>query len=163
MAVPASTGSERRAEDDYTLSKDVDFKVLEQDYEDELTATQALNIEISKAAMSLAEKMDDIDLESTVEASVTAESLSLDALTAELPVEPQDPDATAEVTAQLPTSGAAENDDFVSETEVTSINEQLTAEMPLMTEETVEMPKTRDGAAEVDVESATIDTKKLAR
>ena len=42
---------------EYTLSKEVDYQVLEQDYEDELTATQALNEEISKAARALSRQM----------------------------------------------------------------------------------------------------------
>ena len=37
----------------YTLSKEVDYQILEQDYEDELTATQALNMEIERAAREL--------------------------------------------------------------------------------------------------------------
>ncbi len=45
--------------DDYTLSQDVDYKVLEQDYEEEFTATQVLNAEIVKAAAELAGRMDD--------------------------------------------------------------------------------------------------------
>ena len=39
---------------DYTVSKEVDYQVLEQDYEDEMTATQALNEEIMKAAEDFA-------------------------------------------------------------------------------------------------------------
>ena len=34
---------------DYTVSKEVDYKIVEQDYEDEMTATQALNEEILNA------------------------------------------------------------------------------------------------------------------
>jgi hypothetical protein len=44
--------------EDYTLNKDVEYKILEQDYEEEFTATQALNSEIEKAAAELAERMD---------------------------------------------------------------------------------------------------------
>lgn len=44
--------------DDYTVNQDVDYKILEQDYEDEFTATQALNLEIEKAAAQLADRMD---------------------------------------------------------------------------------------------------------
>ncbi len=44
--------------DDPTLSQDVDYNILEQDYEDEFTATQALNAEIEKAAAELADRMD---------------------------------------------------------------------------------------------------------
>jgi hypothetical protein len=42
----------------YTVSQEVDYQVLEQDYEDELTATQALNLEIEKAAAELANRLD---------------------------------------------------------------------------------------------------------
>ena len=45
----------------YTLTKDVDIEALEQDYEDEFTATQALNIDIEKAAAALVKNMDDGD------------------------------------------------------------------------------------------------------
>ena len=43
--------------DEYTLSKEVDYKILEQDYEEELTATQALNSDIVKAAIELADEL----------------------------------------------------------------------------------------------------------
>ena len=48
----------KSGQDDYTVNQDVDYKVLEQDYEDEFTATQALNLEIEKAAAELADRMD---------------------------------------------------------------------------------------------------------
>ena len=44
---------------DYTVSQDVDYQILEQDYEDEMTATQALNAEIQKAAEDLASRKDE--------------------------------------------------------------------------------------------------------
>ena len=46
------------ASDDHTVNQGVDYKILEQDYEDEFTATQALNLEIEKAAAQLADRMD---------------------------------------------------------------------------------------------------------
>ncbi|MDJ0812141.1 MAG: hypothetical protein QNJ23_00315 [Woeseiaceae bacterium] len=46
---------------DYTVSQEVDYKILEQDYEDELTATQALNAEIQKAAEDLASQMGEVE------------------------------------------------------------------------------------------------------
>ena len=55
VQVDSDDGSES---DDHTLNHDVDYKILEQDYEDEFTATQALNAEIEKAAAELADKMD---------------------------------------------------------------------------------------------------------
>jgi len=43
--------------DAYTINKEVDLETLEKDYEDEFTATQALNMEIEKAAAELANTM----------------------------------------------------------------------------------------------------------
>ena len=40
--------------DTYTVSSEVDYDILEQDYEDALTATQALNEEIERAAAEIA-------------------------------------------------------------------------------------------------------------
>ena len=102
----------------YTISKEVDYKVLEQDYEDEFSSTQALNEEIAKAAAELAGQLDDSDE-------------SNDEQTAALPL------ATVtelDVTAQMP----AQNDDIsdpdvTQETEVT-VNmdvDDATAEMPV--------------------------------
>ena len=47
--------------DAYTINKEVDLEVLEKDYEDEYTATQALSKEIEKAAAELASNMDAVD------------------------------------------------------------------------------------------------------
>ena len=46
------------ATDNYTVSQEIDYQILAQDYEDEMTATQALNIEIEKAAAQIAKSMD---------------------------------------------------------------------------------------------------------
>ena len=45
----------------YTIDQEVDYQILEQDYEEELTATQALNKEIERAAAELASRMEDPD------------------------------------------------------------------------------------------------------
>jgi len=44
--------------EDSTLCQQVDYKDLEQDYENELTETQALDVEIARAATELAARMD---------------------------------------------------------------------------------------------------------
>ncbi len=68
-AVRVDDGDESLITDDYTVSQDGDYKVLEQDYEDEMTATQALNAEIQKAAEDLAGRLDDtaVDVNATAE------------------------------------------------------------------------------------------------
>ena len=52
-AVAITPDDETLITENYTISKEVDYKVVEQDYEDEFTATQALNEEIARAATEL--------------------------------------------------------------------------------------------------------------
>ena len=102
--------------ENYTISKEVDYQVIEQDYEDEMTATQALNEEIARAATELAERM---------------ESNSDDNETTALPL------ATVtelDITAQMP----AQNDE-ISDLDDTGINEAITVNT-VADDETVEMP-----------------------
>jgi hypothetical protein len=49
-AIEVNDGDEALIDNDYTVSNEVDYTVLEQDYEDEITATQALSEEIRRAA-----------------------------------------------------------------------------------------------------------------
>ncbi len=125
--------------DDYTVSKEVDFDILEQDYEDEMTATQALNQEIAKAALELADRMD-------------------------LPAEAEQDDATSEmplasvteldVTAQLPIEHTE-----ASDTDATSMLQEQTAEFSV-DDQTVEMPANdADVTAKIAVDSRKVDTK----
>jgi hypothetical protein len=57
MAVEVGTTDEIQISGNYTISKEVDYNILEQDYENELTATQALNEEIERAAAALVEDL----------------------------------------------------------------------------------------------------------
>jgi hypothetical protein len=82
----------------YTINKEVDFQVLEQDYEDELTATQALNEEITRAAAELvaAQKRQDIPEDDATTEMPLATVTELD-ITAQMPIQNDaisDPDAT---------------------------------------------------------------------
>jgi hypothetical protein len=141
MAVPVRTRTAMPDEQEYTLSKEIDYKILEQDYEDEITATQALNAEIARAALELTERMD-LD-----EDSVMASKPSIDDITREMPVR-QDPAITAELTAELPTDSEAENDAFISDLDDTGVNDELTI--------------SDDVTIEMDIETGTVDTKKIA-
>jgi hypothetical protein len=47
-AIQVDDGDETLITGDYTVSKEVDYKIVEQDYKDEMTATQALSAEIMK-------------------------------------------------------------------------------------------------------------------
>ncbi len=148
MAIQVDKGKNADDESSYTLSKEVDYKILEQDYEEELTATQALNHEIARAALELAERMDAEDI--TAEMPSADETAIIDP-TSKLR-KSQDPEITAELTAELPTDTLAENEEFISDLDDTGVNEELTAEMITGSDETVEMI----------VESGTVDTKKAA-
>jgi hypothetical protein len=46
-------------ESHYTVSQEVDYQILDEDHEDPLTATQALNLEIEKATAELANSLDE--------------------------------------------------------------------------------------------------------
>ena len=120
-AVVVDDGGETLISGDYTISKEVDYEIVQQDYEDELTATQALNMEIEKAAADIANRME------KEEASDPSNDL-----TTELPLA----SVTAiDVTANLP----AGNDDQMGDDDDTGLNIELTEEM-VADDKTVEMP-----------------------
>ena len=138
MAVVVDSNDETLISDDYTVSKEVDYDIVEQDYEDEFTATQALNIEIERAAAEIAERME------TEEGSGDVTSEKPLATVTEL-----------DVTANLP----AGNDDEIGDIDDTGINQELTEEM-VAVEKTAEMPAAgADETVEMTVESGTVDTK----
>jgi len=93
---------------DYTLDQEVDYHILEQDYEDELSATQALNNEIMRAAEELQERIrsahaddapsEDVPTEIDVTGQLTTE---LPALSPEADGQADDIDATTEITVNL--------------------------------------------------------------
>jgi hypothetical protein len=58
-AIQVDSDDEPLISGDYTLSQEVDYKIIEKDYEDEMTATQAVNKEIAKAAAALADSLDE--------------------------------------------------------------------------------------------------------
>ncbi len=93
QAVQIETASESKP-DDLTLTQDTDYKILEQDYEDEFSATQILNAEIEKAAAELADRMD-IDATGEVIARLPE---NMDAVNDDI----NDSSVNAEVTAELP-------------------------------------------------------------
>lgn len=88
------------------LTTEFDYKILEQDYEEELTATQALNREIAEAALELQNRLSEFDDDPT--AISMAEDL----------------EGTAEVTTEMPARALSDDADS------TDINEALTARLP---------------------------------
>jgi len=117
-AVEVATNDETQIAQDYTISKQVDYQVLEQDYEDEMTATQALNLEIARAAVELTDHIKDDSDEDGGETT----ALPLASVT------------ELDITAQMP----AQNDE-ISDLDDKGINEALTVNI-VNDDETVEMP-----------------------
>ena len=135
MAVALDTDDDTKA----------NYQILEQDYEDELTATQALNKEIEEAARALVERMDEVDVSiDTADMPMSEEP----EMTAEMPTS-ENSEITAELTAKLTASGDAQNEDFDDSSVI----------IPELTVETAEMPLP-DSDATIEVESGSIDTKK---
>jgi hypothetical protein len=139
-AVPVSPADETLIRDNYTISKEVDYDILEQDYEEELTATQALNEEISRAAAELSQNLDEsvsdeetsaMPLATVTELDVTAQLPTQEDETAEMDMS-RDPNDTAAVTVNLPT-------------------DDETAEMPVAND---------DDTAEMEVSGGKVDTSK---
>ena len=116
-AVEVATNDASMIAQNYTINKEVDYQVLEQDYEDEMTATQALNLEIARAAADLTASMDVED-----DDSVGDETTALPLATV----------IELDVTAQMP----AQNDE-ISGLDDTGVNETVTVKTD---DETVEMP-----------------------
>jgi hypothetical protein len=54
-AVPVDDTGHTQVSDDYTIVDELSLQILERDYEEELNATQMLNVEIEKAASALVE------------------------------------------------------------------------------------------------------------
>jgi hypothetical protein len=143
MAVEVEPSDETLIADNYTVSREVDYDILEQDYEDELTATQALNQEIERAAAELAAEFvetEDDDATSALPASLVVE---LDA-TAELPA-----GQVTEKTAEFEASYDPNDTNAVT---VNMSHEDKTAEMPSAND---------DETAEMEIEGGTVDTKRL--
>ena len=139
-AVPVDDYDEDVEDGDYTINREVDFDILEQDYEDEMTATQALNEEIARAAAELVEDLkQDADDEATSELSL-ASVTELD-VTAQLP---QQDDQTAEMKRQVDPNDTA----------AVTVNMSTDAE-------TTEMHVANDDeTVEMDIEGGTVNTRR---
>ena len=132
-----------------TLSREVDYKVLEQDYEDELTATQALNAKLAKEAALAVRAAGFGERESADNAEApTVEYVAIDAaLTSELPHDDDNDDKTVEM--PLDQEPVSELPDTLGDS---GVNAEVTTELPAAD---------NDETIDIEIESATIDTKKL--
>lgn len=144
-AVQVDTGdNEALTGENLTLSREVDYKILEQDYEEELTATQALNTKLLTEA-GLGPRVEDPEAAGNFEAP-TAEYAEVDEeLTMQLP------EGDLEMTAEMPLDQEPVLDAPQS-LEDSGVNVEVTTELPVAD---------NDEMLEMDIEPATIDIKKL--
>jgi hypothetical protein len=157
--------------EEYTLDKEIDYKILEQDYEDELTATQALNAEIARAALALSKQFGKNEMGDTLtdtvndEVDATAAAVFGEAFdevfddkTSLLPVRDEaGPDGA---TTALPAAetGHPESD----ETTQLSVSSTMTLDDTANEEIALEVPAAEnDPSVEVEIETAMVDTKKM--
>ena len=129
QAIEVDKGDDTQITDTYTITNEVDYDILERDYEEELTATQALNLEIERAAAELNENLGGTSADDATEAMPLATVTEIDS-TAEMPV--RDADDTVETAEVDPDETAAVT--------VNMSADDKTTEMPVANdEETVEM------------------------
>ncbi len=142
QAIPFDSVADEELDLDCTLNDEFGLTTLEKDYEDELTATQAANKEIEKAAAELALRMAEVsDDETSVLPAANGNAPSEADATVEV---------TSEVTVQMPGAADAENEEF-SDADETGFHNELTAQMPTAED---------DATAEMVVESGHVNTRK---
>ncbi len=107
------------ATDNYTVSQEIDYQILAQDYEDEMTATQALNIEIEKAAAQIAKSMDQSEKDDLTAELQLATVTELE-LAAREPANDSDGD----------TDGDTDGEQRTATGEILSLGDSLTLVMP---------------------------------
>jgi len=138
--------------DEYTINEDV-ADILEQDYEEELTATQALNKEIERAAAELADTFDEVSSEEETSEMPLADVSELDE-TSEMPLT----DASElDETAHLPLS----DDDTVETVSEPQLDETAAVTVNMSSDEsTAEMPVANDDeTTEMEISGGKVDTK----
>lgn len=171
QAVQLDTTDTRDDDSEYTMSSAVDYNTLEQDYQDEFTATQALNAEIEQAARELADRMEEDESgDETTEMPVT-HSANTNITGADLTAEMLGPKVTGELPAVDAGGEATVDLPAVSDGDITA---QLTANLPTSTEAVNDSEADGDSAdvtirrsaagsditVEMQIESGKIDTKK---
>lgn len=153
--------------DSYTINQEIDYKILEQDYEDELTATQALNKEIERAAAELTSRLETTDKTAEEEDATTemqfANVTELD-VTANVRAGNDDQNDTGQNNAgdssDEGNTAADATDDNTSITARLTADDKTVEMQPAATDKTVEIVS-QDGEStvEMEIESGRINTK----
>ena len=147
--------------EEYDVIRDVDYKILEQDYEDEFTATQALSAELSRAARELSRQFGKDEMGDTLSDTTINEALE-ESPDDETTVLPSSGDAFSgdDETTAMPAVGKAPR--AGDDTSHLAISSNMTLDDTANEEISLDVPAAdNDSTIEVDVESATIDTRKI--
>ena len=136
QAVVVDSGDESLISNDYTVSKEIEYDILEQDYEDEMTATQVLSKEVERAAAEVVAGMDNHE--------------GPEDKTSELPLASG---TELDVTIKAPIG----DDNASSDADCTGVTEEIIAN-----EQTVEMPAAdSDDTIEMTVEEMTVEADQI--
>jgi LysM repeat protein len=157
-AIEVSAGDDNTVSEEYAVIKDVDYKILEQDYEAEFTATQVLDAELSRAARALSRQYGKDEMGDTLAETTVDETM--DDETSLLPSAEYGMSGDDETTA-LPVAGKAER--AADDTSHLAISSNMTLDDDTANEQiALDVPAAdNDATIEVDIESATIDTRKM--
>ena len=147
--------------EEYDVIRDIDYKILEQDYEDEFTATQALSAELSRAARELSRQFGKDEMGDTLSDTTINEALE-ESPDDETTVLPSSGDALSgdDATTAMPVVGKGPR--AGDDTSHLAISSNMTLDDTANEEISLDVPAAdNDATIEVDVESATIDTRKM--
>ena len=164
-AIEVSAEEEETVSEEYSLGKDVDYKILEQDYEEELTATQALSAELARAARALSKQYGKDEMGDTLSDTTINEAMDEvmhGAIADETALLPSTGNAVSgdDETTAMPAAGkvprAADDTSHLAVSSTMNLDDTANEEIAL------EVPAAdNDATIEVDIESATIDTRKM--
>jgi hypothetical protein len=162
-AIEVTAEEDGMASGEYTVSKDVDYRVLEQDYEDELTATQALDAEIARAAQALSQQYGKDEMGDTMADTIADfKDGQIDAEFEDQTSQPpftEDPPSVDDLTTAIPATVAARGMDDTTHLAISSTtmslddtaNEEIALEVPAAE---------NDSTVEAENESAPIGSMK---
>jgi hypothetical protein len=160
-AVEVGPAEEDTNSEEYDVIREIDYRILEQDYEDELTATQTLNAELSRAVRELSNQYGKDAMGDTLSDTTINEALdeSMDDETSLLPSAGEAWAGDDETTAMPAAGEVPRTADATSHLAISSnmtlddtANEQIALAVPAAD---------NDATAEDDIEPGTVGTRKL--
>lgn len=160
-AIEVDAGEPDAVAEEYDVIEDIDYRILEQDYEDEFTATQALSAELSRAARELSRQFGKDEMGDTLSDTTINEALE-ESPNDETTVLPSSGDLLPGDDATTAMPAVDEAPRAADDTSHLAVSSNMTLDDTANEEISLDVPAAdNDATIEVDVESATIDTRKL--